>query len=172
MGICGDSHRDYFREIRGEEKQELVMPKGNRKKYEKAKEQIDAVMNKKRVGRPLTRSKFPEYVEAIDKVQKDRAGEAYMRLAAMARDTKLRKSRPSLYVDIQKWLWEVAYPKKTIFDGETGLPIHVTFEVVGSPKEIEDPKVISEAKVIEIEAPNYESLRTEKTDITNTVTVD
>lgn len=151
----------------------------NRKKHAKVKEQLGEVFEsqiKERRGRPLQRRKFPPPDEllAITTFQKERAGESYMRLAAMARDTKLRKSKPALYVDIQKFLYEVAYPKKTVFDPDTGYPIQVSFEVVNNPKEIKDPRFLSEAKVIEVEPPKleYESSRTEKADITNAATTD
>ena len=148
----------------------------NRKKHEKIKQQLNEVfqgeIKEKRGRKPLQKYKFPKELIEVQNFKEDRAGEAYMKLAAMSRDTKLRKTKPALYIDLQKWLWSVAFPDAKIFDPQTGFPIHVSFNLVGSPKEIVDPRLLAEAKITDIDVPNYESITARATDTTDSITTD
>ena len=93
-----------------------------------------------------------------------------MRLAAMARSIELKKKKPELYAELQKYLWEIAYGKaKQQIGGEVSLPIKVTFELVKTPQELEDVKLIGEAKVREL---THEDIRIEATDTPDAVAVD
>jgi len=141
----------------------------NRKKNEKVKEQLDYVLRQQpqeRRGRPFSKTRFPsEDIEAIVDFLKEKGGEGYMRLAAMARDTKLRKNNPRLYADLQQWLYEAGYGKhKTRVESEVNLPVKIVFEVVKTPQEITKPSLIVEGQVKELtegEAESYESTRSQ-----------
>ena len=140
---------------------------GNRKRGEKATEQLNAVLVKAG-GRPLQRSAFPKDLEAQVIFLKRRGGEGYMRLAAMARSKGLKAKKPELYAELQKYLWEIAYGKaKQQIGGEVSLPIKVTFELVKTPQELEKPSLIAEPVVKELPGLieiNAESIRVEAPD--------
>ena len=88
-----------------------------------------------------------------------------MRLAAWASSRELKKKKPDLYFNLQKFLFEAGYPKKLI-EGDVSFPVHVKFELVRTPMELEKPSILVEPKLIE-----YESSGIEEADTTEPVTV-
>ena len=146
-----------------------------RKKGEKVTEQLEGMLGE-RGGKPwLKKNVFPkDDIAAIDAFLKKEGGKGYIRLAAWGCSRELKKKKPDLYFAIQKFLFEAGYPKKMI-EGEISLPVHVTFELVKTPKELEKPSELAEGVVIELKEEDYkvyEGTRTEEADTADAVAVD
>ena len=141
----------------------------NRKRGDKTAEELEGMI-KEAGGRPwLKKGKFPkDDLVAIDTFLKKEGGRGYMRLAAWASNRELKKKKPDLYFNLQKFLFEAGYPKKLI-EGEISLPVKVSFELVKTPQELEKPSLITEGKVIEL---SDESFRVEAADTADTITTD
>ena len=141
----------------------------NRKRGDKTAEELEGMI-KEAGGRPwLKKGKFPkDDLVAIDTFLKKEGGRGYMRLAAWASNRELKKKKPDLYFNLQKFLFEAGYPKKLI-EGEISLPVKVSFELVKTPQELEKPSLITEGKVIEL---SDESFRVEAADTADPVTTD
>lgn len=147
----------------------------NRKRGDKTAEELEGMI-KEAGGRPwLKKGKFPkDDLVAIDAFLKKEGGRGYMRLAAWASNRELKKKKPDLYFNLQKFLFEAGYPKKLI-EGEISLPVKVTFELVKTPKELEKPSELAEGTVIELKEEDfkvYEGTGTEAADIADTITTD
>ena len=139
----------------------------NRKRGDKTAEELEGMI-KEAGGRPwLKKGKFPkDDLVAIDTFLKKEGGRGYMRLAAWASNRELKKKKPDLYFNLQKFLFEAGYPKKLI-EGEISLPVKVTFELVRTPQELEKPSLLTEGKITE-----YEDFRVEATDTADSIRVD
>lgn len=126
-----------------------------RKRGEKVTEELNEMLTKAG-GKPwLKKGTFPkDDAVAIDTFLKKEGGKGYMRLAAWGSSRELKKKKPDLYFALQKFLFEAGYPKKLI-EGELSLPVHVTFELVRTPQELEKPSEIAEGTVVELKEEDY-----------------
>ena len=134
---------------------------------------------KRKRGRPFKATTFPDAKndEAVAEYKHASAIEGYERVRRMAQDSKLRKSKPHVYADINRWLWEVSEGKPTVkTSSEVKLPVHVTFELVKTPQKQRKPAEIIEAEVKELPVStdliNYESIGTEETVVADTTGTD
>ena len=139
-----------------------------RKKGEKVTEELEGMLTE-RGGKPwLKKNVFPkDDLAAIDAFLKKEGGKGYVRLAAWACSRELKKKKPELYFNLQKFLYEAGYPKKMFEEGVT-LPVRVSFEIVRTPQELEEPNLLAEGKVIEVE-DFYEGTGTEASVTADTV---
>ena len=102
------------------------------------------------------KSKAPEELAELRKMQRLGASNAYLRLKILAQSRKLHNLNTALYISLNQWIYEIVHGKpKVAMEGKLDVPIRITYQLVPPKEQIKRAEEILALKVGEVE-PNSE----------------
>lgn len=99
------------------------------------------------------KSKAPEELAELRKLQRLGASNAYLRLKILAQSRKLHNLNTALYISLNQWIYEIVHGKpKVAMEGKLDVPIRITYQLVPPKEQIDRAEELLALKVSEVES--------------------